>query len=524
MKTMKKMLCIVLVAVLTAGLLAGCGKSNSNDTGVPDSNSGDEIVVGIPKLTENFNFYYTTNGYESYSMAQVYDSLVTKDANGKIVPSLAESYDISDDGMMYTFNLRQGVNFSDGSKLKASDVVYSINEAIASAYTSWIFEPLVDSCTAVNDYTVQVNLKKGSIGFLDYLSNINYFAILSESACITQGENYGVAADAIVGTGPYKVTEWKPGESISYEVNEDYFGGAPAIKKFRLKAISDANTAVIALRTGEIQAYWDDVPGIAYDDIKNTDNLNIADYVSTIYFEVIMNCESGLFSDVNVRKAVAMAVNRNDMLTIGTEGHGIICEYPGDRDGSTVGDPQVTGGWYNTDLDAAKKLVDDAGIAGATVVIKTYATDPYPALATVLQNALSSIGFNATVSQMERSSFIDEVLTNGDFEIGICRWAAGTTDMDEIWYGSLDTDSIGSAGNWSWYSNPEMDKILESAGGEADAEARKDLYKQAVAIFNEDVPQIPLYYPNGSRAYNKMLTIEDGLVQYNRMFDYSYAS
>jgi peptide/nickel transport system substrate-binding protein len=174
-------------------------------------------------------------------------------------------------------------------------------------------------------------------------------------------------------------------------------------------------------------------------------------------------------------------------------------------------------------VNAAKKLVADAGASGKSVVIKTYADDPYPALATILQDALTSIGFKVTVQQMERSAFIDEVTTKGDFEIGICRWAAGTTDMDEIWYGSLDTDSIGASGNWSWYSNPELDKILEAAGGETDVAARKDLYKKAIDIFNQDVPQIPLYYPNGSRAYSKNLKIADGLVQYNRMYDYSYA-
>ncbi len=522
MERFKRLLCVFMIVGMSAGLFAGCTKSKQvSEPG--ETGSSDEIAIGIPKVTESFNFYNTTNGYESYSMAQVYDSLVTKDEKENIVPSLAKTYDVSEDGMEYTFHLNKGVKFSDGSELKASDVVYSMNQAIASAYTSWIYEPLVDSCTAADDYTVDIKLKKGSIGFLDYLSNINYFAVLSESVCTTAGDSYGTSVDTIVGTGPYKVTQWKPGESVSYEANEDYFSGAPAIKKFQLKSISDSNTAVIALQTGEIKAYWDDIPGVSYDDIKNDDGLNLVDYVSTIYFEIIMNCETGTFSDVNLRKAAAMAVSRENMLTVGAEGQGIICDYPGDRDGSTVGDPQVFGEWYQSDMEAAEKLVEAAGAAGKSVTIKTYADDPYPTLATILQDALTSIGFNVTVQQMERSAFIDEVTTKGDYEIGICRWAAGTTDMDEIWYGSLDTDSIGAPGNWSWYSNPDLDSILEAAGSETDAEARKALYKQAIEIFNRDVPQIPLYYPNGSRAYSKDLKIADGLVQYNRMYDYSYA-
>jgi peptide/nickel transport system substrate-binding protein len=521
MKNLKRLVCVLMIIVLGAALFTGCKKSETKtDSTVPEASR--EVVVGIPKVTESFNFYNTINGYESYSMTQVYDSLVTKDKTGAIAASLAENYDVSEDGMEYTFHLRKGVKFSDGSELKASDIVYSMNQAIASAYTSWIYEPLVESCTASDEYTVYIKLKKGSIGFLDYLSNINYFAVLSEKACTTAGDSYGTSVETIVGTGPYKVTEWKLGESVVYEANEDYFGGVPAVKSFKLKSISDSNTAVIALQTGEIQAYWDDIPGVSYSDIQKDDSLNLIDYASTIYFEVIMNCETGTFSDVNLRKAVAMAVNRENMLTVGAEGQGIICDYPGARDGSTVGDPKVTGSWYQTDIEAAKKLVEDAGATGKSVVIKTYADDPYPALATILQDALTSIGLSVTVQQMERSALIDEVMTKGDFEIGICRWAAGTTDMDEIWYGSLDTDSKGASGNWSWYSNPDLDSILKAAGGETDAEARKDMYKQAIEIFSQDVPQIPLYYPNGSRAYSKNLKIEDGLVQYNRMYDYSY--
>lgn len=523
----KRILACMLTMGLIAGLLTGCGggdkSKSSKSSGGTVLTESDDIVIGIPKVTESFNFYNTTNGYESYSMTQVYDSLVEKDKDGKTVPSLAENYEVSEDGKTYTFYLRQGVKFSDGTELKASDVVFSMNQAVASAYTSWIYEPLVESCTAQDDYTVVVTLKKGSIGFLDYLSNINYFAVLSENAVTQAGDSYGTSPETIVGTGAYKVTKWKAGEYVEYEANEDYFKGAPAIKKVKLEAISDSNTAVIALQTGEIAAYFDDIPGVSYDDIKDSSNLNLAEYSSTVYFETIMNCESGIFSDSEVRKAVAMAVDRENMMVVGTEGYGEVCDYPGNRSGYTEGDPEVKDVWYDTDPEAAKKIIEDKGLTGESVTIKTYADDPYPALATILQDALKSLGFNATVQQMERSAFIDEVLNKGDYDIGICRWAAGTKDMDEIWYGSLDTDSIGPSGNWSWYSNEEMDALLEQAGAETDVDVRKDLYKQAIDIFVEDVPQIPLYYPNGSRAYNKGLTVEEGLAEYNKICDYSYA-
>lgn len=523
MRKTNKLVALGIALMMGIGMLGGCGNSSASEGSAASVDASEEVAFGIPKLSDSFNFYYTTNGYESYSMAQVYDSLVKKDADGKIVGCLAKDWDLSEDGTVYTFHLEDGVKFSDGSDLKASDVVYSMNEAIQSAYTSWIYASLVADVKAIDDATVEITLTKASNAFLDYLSNCMYFAVLSENAVTSMGDEYGTSVDKIVGTGAYTVSDWKQGEYISYTANEDYFGGVPDIKNVKLKQITDSNTAVVALQTGELYAYFDDVPGVSYEDLSNLDSVNVVDYASSIYFEVIMNCENGIFSDVNVRKAVAYAVDRQSMLVVGAEGYGSVCDYPGNRNGYTAGDPEVTGGWYELDIDKAKELIEEAGVAGEAVEIKTYADDPYPALATVLQDALTSIGLNATVLQMERSAMIDEVLYNGNYDIAICRWAAGTTDMDEIVYGSLATDSIGPSGNWSWYSNAELDGYITEAAGETDNEVRKELYRKAIEIFQDEVPQIPLYYPNGSRAYNTALTIEDGLVEYNRIFDYHFA-
>ncbi|MDD3139461.1 MAG: ABC transporter substrate-binding protein [Lachnospiraceae bacterium] len=520
MKKMTKLVVLMVVMTMVISILTGCGGNSKTKAKSKDS----EVVIGIPSVTESFNFYNTTNGYESYSMTQVYDSLVTKDAEGAIIPSLAEAYDVSEDGMVYTFHLRKDVNFSDGANFKAADVVFSMNQALVSSYTSWIYEPLVASCEAVDDYTVVINLKKGSIGFLDYLSNINYFAVLSENAVTKAGDTYGTTPETIVGTGAYVVTEWTAGSYVKYKANENYFLGEPSIKNVRLKAISDSNTAVIALKTGEIQAYFDNIPGVSYDSIKKEEDLKLVDYASTTYFEIIMNCQNGIFSDPTMREAVALAIDREDMMEVGAQGQGAICDYPDDRDGFTQGDPELDDVWYQQDIDAAKALVKDAGLEGKTVTIKTYADEPYPTLATILQDALNNIGLKAEVLQMDRSAFIDEALTKGDYEIGICRWAAGTKDMDELWYGSLHTDSIGSPGNWSWYSNSEMDNLLVQAAGETDSDARKEMYAKAINIFVKDIPQIPLYYPNGSRAYSSDLSIEDGLVEYDKLFNYSWTN
>lgn len=518
---MKRKMIFLMCALIIAAIFTGCGNDSTGEQPAPDVDK--EMVVGIPKITDSFDFYNTANGFESISMSQIYDTLVIKDKDGKTVPSLAESFEISPDGKTYTFYLRQGVKFSNGIEFKASDAKYSIDQAMASSWTSWCYVS-VENCEVVDDYTFKINLKAPNVGFLEYLANIYYCTMLSEETVKQFGDQYGKTVESSIGTGPYILKEWKPGEYCVYEANPDYFKGAPAVKKVRLKTITDVNAAIIGLQTGEIHAYFNDIPGISFDMVSKDEKLNVETYPSTIFFECIMNTETGSFADVRLRQAVAYAVDRQQMLIVGAEGQGAVADYPGNRQGYTEGDPALKDTWYPVDLEKAKQLVKEAGMEGKAVTIKTYATDPYPKLATVLQDALSKIGLKAEVLQMERAAFIEEVTTKGNYEIAICRWAAGTKDMDEIMYGSLATASIGSAGNWSWYSNPAVDDLVAKAQAETDPEARKQLYAEVIKIYKEDVPQVPLYYPNGSRAYAKDLVIEKGNAEYDRFFNYAWSN
>ncbi|MEL7563416.1 MAG: ABC transporter substrate-binding protein [Dehalobacterium sp.] len=516
----RKILCL-LVALMLVTMVAGCGGTKESEQPVAPP-ADQEMVVGIPKITDSFDFYNTANGFESISMSQIYDTLVIKDSSGQTVPSLTEKFDISDDGKTYTFYLRKDVKFTNGKDFKASDAKYSLDQAMASSWTSWCYAS-VESCEIVDDYTIKINMKTPNVGFLEYLANIYYCAMLSEETVKEFGDQYGKTVETTVGTGPYILKDWKPGEYCAYEANPDYFKGAPKIQKVKLKTISDVNAAVIGLQTGEIHAYFNDIPGISYETLSKDEKLSVATYPSTIFFEVIMNTQNGKFADVRLRQAVAYAVDRQQMLIVGAEGLGATADYPGNRQGFTAGDPELQT-WYDLDLEKAKQLVKEAGMEGQAVTIKTYATEPYPKLATVLQDTLNQIGMKAEVLQMERSAFIDEALTKGEFEIGICRWAAGTKDMDEIMFGSLATASIGAAGNWSWYSNPQVDELLTKAAGETDPEARKGLYGEAIKIYTQDVPQIPLFYPDSSRAYSKNLVIEEGNAEFDRFYDYAWSN
>lgn len=538
----KKLVSLIMASAMVLSLAAcgGNGGKSGNETtaaagGAQDGtaaaadNGGqtgakEMMTVGTPKITESFDFYNTTNGYESFSMSQVYDTLVLKDENGGYIPGLADSYEIDDNAQQFTFNLNPNAKWSDGTPVTSADVAWSMEQLKASNYVSYIYEPLLASVECPDDHTVVINLTKPSVSFMEYLANPYYCAILCQAAYEKHGASYGTTVDTIVGSGPYKVTEWKVGESLTFEANPDYYRDAPPISKVKMVVLSDSNSAMMALQTGEIDVYFDDVPGVSRATIEGASNIDLYDWSSATLYCVFFNTQNGMFTDVNMRKAVALAMNKEDFITVGCEGFGQPADYPGDR--GNIGDPELHGIWdenYATNIEEAKKLVEAAGNAGKEVVIKTYSTDPYPALATVLQNALTQIGMNAKVEQIERGTFIESVLGKGDFEIQVCRWAAVTDDMDELIYGSLHTDSIGSPGNWSFYQpSAEMDQAIVDAAGETDEAARKALYKQVVETFIDDMVYVPIYYPTSSRAYSNALQIKDGLQKYDYFANYSW--
>ena len=513
-----------LMSFLAIVLAAVFGSFTTSVNSVSAAAGGDArtMVVAIPKVASTFDIFQMSPGMETRSHMPIYDSLVTKDADGRIVPLLAERFEVSDDAKTYTFYLRKGVKFSDGSEFTAHDAKYSIERTKAGQFTDFHYTAL-ESAEVIDDYTFRMNLNKPSLSMLDILAAPMYALIVSKAAYEKYGDAYGSSLDKIVGTGPYKVTEWKPGELVAYQARDDYFRGAPNVKKATLKTITDVNAAVIALQTGELDAYFDDIPGMTYNMVKRAPNVNLVDYASTIFYGVFLNNETGMFTDARLRQAVGYAVDRQQMVMVGSEGMGTIADYIGDRTSYTEGDPQIKGIWYKQDLEKARQLVAEAGFQGKPVTIKTYATDPYPKLATVLQDSLNKIGLKAEVRQMERAALIDECSVRGEFEAMIVRWVHDTEDMDEIIYGSLHSDSFGPPGNWSRYINPEMDRIVIAAKSEKDPVKRRDLYRQAIELFVKDAVYIPLYYPHGSRAYTKDLKIDDGNVRYDQFYYYSWA-
>ncbi len=509
---MKKFISILLVVMMVFTFAACGGGSSSAEKEDPAER---EMVAAMDQASTVLDMHGTNALADYLGIFQIYDTLLIKNAQNEIEGSLADSWTVSDDGKTYTFKLKEGVKFSNGEEMTADDVVWSLTRGKESSFSSFNFSTL-DSVTAVDTYTVEIKLSQANVAFLETLTGANA-AIGCKAVFDEAGDNFGRGVDTVVGTGPYILTEWNPGQLMVLTANEDYFKGAPNVKKLRIKTISDTNSAVIALQTGDIDYYFTAIPAVSRDSVESDENLTITDFSSNKSQYLSLNTESDVFSNKLMRQALACGVDRQKMLTIGLDDQGVIANTLAGADYTAVPSDFE---WYEYDLEKAKSLVKEAGMEGASVTIKTYSIGAYSKIATALQDDLKQLGLNAEVQQLEVNAMIAD-LESGNFQIAVTGWVSSVKDTGDVFNLILNSDNYGST-NDARYKSSEVDKILEEAMGEQDNAKRTEMYKQVAEIVKEDCPYIPLFYTSENRAYTSDLTIDEGNVQYNRIYDFSW--
>jgi peptide/nickel transport system substrate-binding protein len=520
---MKKLWSLILSASLIAGLLAGCGGGDSGSTSQsPTASDGTrQMVVAIPGLPDNGDCQNTSSAYNRLGLTQqVYDYLMRKDGDGNVVPNMVESYQMAADASSCSFVLKQGIKFHDGSEVTAEDIAFTIERGKKSTGSVKSYCADISKVDVQDDYHFTIVMGTPNVALLEYLTCI---PIMSKAFTESCGDSYGTDVDKIMGCGPYIMTEWKFGEYITYKAFDDYFVGAPDVKSIRLEVISDSNAAVIALQTHEIDLYLNDVPYISTGDLDSDDSVKMEYFSGSRYNYVLFNAEQGMFSDVRMRQAVAYALNRDDMLTLGCEdpSNGYLVNSPAGPD--FVANPGSDSWPYTQNIEKAKELVKEAGCEGASTTIYTLSLEPYPKLATKLQDFLTQIGLKCDIVQMENSAYITQVCDEGNFEIAICFNSFPAKDMDIALGAQLLSSKAGLSGNYGRYENSEMDEYLNTAKVITDNDARKAAYQKALDLFAQTLPSVPLYYTKSSRAYSSDLTVEQNCAQYDHLAYYSWA-
>lgn len=516
---MKKRMVLVMILVM-AMVLAACG------TEAPDSNGEDSsgavdvdhkvLRVGSVYANKTFDPWAPTDAFDNSGRANIYDTLIYKDGDGKVVSSLA-SWEWAEDMLSVTFKLVDGVTFHNGDPLTAEDVKFSIDQAREAA-VSKAYLSAIEDVEIVDEGTIKLNLNTKNVAILEVL--IAYGQIVNKDVYVAAGEQAGDNIESVIGTGPYKLTAWVPSESATYEANETYFKGVPTIKTIEVKAITDYTAALIALQTSDIDVYTASLPALSVGELASYDNVNVVDVPAQRLYYLGMNWEKGPFANnPKLREAVAHAVDRDALNLIANESLGEIVYYPGKS--SYSGYPEVADAGYKYDVEKAKALVQEAGAEGLSFAISLENDGCLPQMATALQNMFAAVGLECTVNSMDVNAYMSDVYANGNYDMFISFTTARTRDIDTVWTQLFSTANIGQ-GNSGRFSDARMDEILLEGRSEKDEATRKTIYAEGVKIFQEDIPYLALFYEFGNRVLASDLQVVDGMTEYDCFYYYSW--
>lgn len=527
---MKKKLSILLaMSVICVAVLAGCGKSEGPKT-INDTKK--EETKGSGKLAEKQEMTFilnnepdtidpnvTSNSFAVPFLVNCFEGLVTYNEEGEIEPGNAEEWKANDDLTVWTFQLRDGLKWSDGSALTAKDYVYSalrvLTPETTGQYVNMISDYVVNAqeyydgkvsaeevgIKAVNDTTLEFTLKAPCPYFVDLVSMWVYFPV-QEATIAANGDKWVTKAESYVGNGPFKITEMKTGESMTLEKNENYWGADDVtLEKLTYRYILDTSTSLTAYEGGEV----DGVRMIPSSDIarlKAEDTgFKTAPSYGTVYYN--FNCSVAPYDNVLVRKALNLAVDRKEIINNVAQVDGTPA-YSFMAPGYVVDGKDVTEGRSDFDLsetadvEAAKAALAEAGYPNGegfpVVKLSYYSDDNVKKIAEAIKEMWeTNLGIKVEVSSAEWAVFYDAV-QSGNYEVAAMGWSADYVNPMSF----LPLLYTNDVTNNAFYSNPEYDALVDQIKVEKDSAKFADLVLQADELVSADYPVLGLYYKSNT--------------------------
>ena len=432
-----------------------------------------------------------------------YNGLFKLDEKLNPVPDLCESYTLSDDGCTWVFTLKQGVKFHNGEEMTAEDVVATM---IAAQSESQVVAYTQDytSVEATGTYEVTITTDGYNSNLLFSLANHANF-ILPKSL-LESGHNFN---EEPCGTGAFKFVKWNHGDSIEYVANEDYFAGAPAVKNLTWRFIPEGTSRSLALEAGEVDFVIDvdaaNMSGIEWNgDLK----MIIVDSISLQFLN--LNDEKGYLSDLNVRKAINCAINKQAVVQIAENGHAMVA-YSQTPIGFTGANNDGIDTEYN--LDKAKEYLAAWGGDPAEIEISIICSnDAKKRAAEVIQANLKDVGIMVGIESMDLSTYLDTTAA-GNHTAFIGGYTASS--MIQYLMNNFHSSAIGAA-NKSRLNDPEVDALIEKASATADDAEREAILVEVCTLINSYCPQISLY--QNQKLYASSVNLEGITVLPNGYF------
>ncbi|WP_330949063.1 glutathione ABC transporter substrate-binding protein [Virgibacillus sp. MG-45] len=487
----KKFFSFIILLIMLVFTLQACSTGSSEDEGAATEKTGGAKEGGTLRIVTlsdatNLDPHFITNIPTANILYQkVYETLVTFDKDMNIVPKLAKEWKQVND-TTWEFSLNEGVAFHDGTPFNAEAVKVTFDRLLDPETGSPQRDKvsMIKEVKVVDDTTVQLILDKPYAPLLSILAS-QEASIISPKAIEAGGESLSKNP---VGTGPFTFDTWNSGKDITLSKNDAYWGEKAKVDKVVFEVVPEDATRLAMLETGEAHI-TDQVPIADIDRIDASDSMKLHRIEGLAVEYVGFNTRDEPFSDINLRKAVSHAIEREAIIDGIYNNVGTLA--------NSAMSPNVFGysenvKAYDYDINKAKELMAKSGVKeGTKVTLITSDRKERIDMAEVIQSQLKGIGLDVEIQVLEYGAFID-ALDSGKNDMFISGWGNATGDGDYNQYNLFHSDSHGAAGNTFFYTNSEVDNIITEARKTTNDEERKKMYEKAQQIEMESAVYVPI--------------------------------
>lgn len=527
---------LFLVAVMVSSLiLSACGgnkaaepskgatsAANGETTAPKSGTAGLDLAVQVGPDPETIDPALNSAADSANMIMHAFETLLIVDKDNKIVPGQAESYEVSDDGLTYTFHLRDGLKWSDGTPLTANDFVFSwkrLSDPNVAApygedmlgYVKGYQEAAAGNIDALgvsapDDKTFVVELSVPCVYFIKIVTHATMVPV-QKTSVEANGEQWSLKPETYISNGPLKMIEWVPGSHVTFAKNDNYWNADKVtINTLKFVLMEDANAAYSAYRTGEV-AMIKDVPTEEIPSLQGNEEFHVAPNVGVSYLD--FNNQKEPFTNPDVRKALSLAIDRDYvsntvMQGIGAPAGNFVPQGVSDAESGTYFEDVTRknngGDFFNIknheeDLKKAKELLAKAGYPdGKGFPVVEYMTNDAghnKAVAEYLQNCWKELGINMDIKIVEWGTFAP-TRRAGDYLTARDAWSLDYDDPSNL----LNLLKSTSGNNSAQYKNPELDKLLDEANATLDVKEHYAKLHEAENMILEDAAIAPLNYRN----------------------------